>query len=163
MTRPNLNQIRLELAAGLPLRTRWLIHETTLDFDFARCQNPLVSVDRLMPVGFEPDCRSASLFAFGEQDYAEGGGASPYLVIDRTSGEVLELDLETSNDPIRFLNSSSSTFVLTFAALERAIRLRETPIADLKRQLEAIDFQGFHRSHWRLLVEEAADANWVTL
>ena len=51
----------------------------------------------------EPEWSALDLF--GEEDYAEGGGASPFLGVHRSSGKIFGLDVE---------RDSSEMFLLKF-------------------------------------------------
>jgi hypothetical protein len=58
----------------------------------------------------------SDLVAFGEQDYAEGGGARPWLVVLPSDGKVFAVDAE-SDVPLRLVNSSLEAFINTFCLL----------------------------------------------
>jgi hypothetical protein len=63
--------VRMQIAARLPIRVRWLVDETPLDFDFSRSQAPLRSIAAGDIIGGGIEEEWTSLDIFGEDDYAE--------------------------------------------------------------------------------------------
>lgn len=92
-----------------------------------------------------------SLRLFGEQDYAEGGGASPFLGVDLDSGEIFGLDVEREKSQMFLLNSDVDRFIQTFLALDGALRLGALRDAQIGQRLRQIDPGAFDRSEWQLL------------
>jgi hypothetical protein len=124
-------------------------------FDFLPARSPLRSAaDALDLKSAESDC--SALFAFGEQYY--DGGARPLLCVDSTNGEVLGLDVE-SPSPRFFLNTNVPSFIRTFKALDRALRLQTLAVTALPGELSIIDPSGFPRSEWRHFVEWVAEGD----
>jgi hypothetical protein len=74
MTSPNLEQVRLQVASQLPIRVRWLIDGTPDDYNFSRASAPLQPLQE-SEINGQTDNEWLSLHLFGEEDYAEGGGA----------------------------------------------------------------------------------------
>lgn len=118
MLRPQsagLTRARSLLAEQLPLRSRWLVRDTTVDFDFTRSRSYLRA---LTPDDFNGELKTewAELFLFGQQDVAQGGGSSSLLGISLRSGEVFGLDVERGT-PLYFLSSSVTPLWLHSANL----------------------------------------------
>jgi hypothetical protein len=88
------------ITSRLPQRARWIIGGTLLDFSF-------YSVPRHLPTimaaweGWDAAFveQVSDLVAFGERDYAEGGGATPWLVVRPSDGNVFAVDAE-SDEPL---------------------------------------------------------------
>src|SRR5262249_28368138 len=83
-----------ELASGLPERVRWVIGGVSLDYDFSACRQGLrrLTADEVAECGGERDW--SEFRVFGRYDYAEGGGATPWIVVRMTDGAVCGLDME---------------------------------------------------------------------
>lgn len=147
----DLESIRLQVRARLPVRARWLVNGTPLDFDFSRSQTPLrcITADDIIGGVLE---EWASLRMFGEDDYAEGGGAYSYLGVHFESGEVFGLDVERQCSPMFLLNSDIDRFIQTFLALDQAFRLASLDRQQIAGRLNKIDPGAFERSEWRLLI-----------
>jgi hypothetical protein len=97
----------------------------------------------------------ASLYLFGEQDYAEGGGAAPYLGIDTITGAVRGLDLDSSR--LFLLNSDIGAFIKTFHLFDEALRLRTSPLNSIAAVASRIDPHAFEQSEWSELVAYLRD------
>ncbi len=147
----DIESIRLQIMTRLPVRVRWLVSGTPLDFDFSRSQVPLASITTNDVVGGPVEGEWTSLRIFGEEDYAEGGGAAPYLGVHAESGEIFGLDVEREASQMFFLNSDVDRFIQTFLALDRVLRLGGPPDAQIGERLKEIDPGAFERSEWRLL------------
>jgi hypothetical protein len=93
------------------------------------------------------------LLIFGEYDYAEGGGANPFLGVRRADGVVYGLDVERSKIPMFVLNSSLDAFVKTFDVLDRYLAEKRALPADVTQVLRRIDPGVYGRSDWRHFVE----------
>ncbi len=149
--------INLELATNalrnaLPRRAMWKLHGTNLSFDFSRAQVPLQTIADNEFVG-EPDAQWEALLVFGEQDYANGGGACVLLTIDCRDGTVHGLDLEREQ-PVFLLNSTVSAFVATFIVLDEYFKNDVACSPDLMMQLKEADASAYQRSEWRLFAEQ---------
>jgi hypothetical protein len=135
----------------LPLRRRWTFDGTPLDWDFSAKRRELRPLDesafdfRLKPAWLE-------LLIFGEYDYAEGGGAHPFLGIRRSDGAVFGLDVERDRQPLFLLNSGLSAFVETFEVLDAYLRRARRLPEDVDQRLQAIDKAAFRRSDWKPFV-----------
>jgi hypothetical protein len=145
------------IGARLPRRARWLLAGTPLDFDFSRERYRLrrVTCNDVVggPVPEEwSDCR-----LIGSFDYAEGGGASPWIAIRESDGFVCGLDIERDGETTFILNSSLERFISTFNLLDPYLRAgRELP-RDITSQVKVLDPDAFPLSDWRELIELAAD------
>ena len=74
----DIGAARSAIIAGLPIRARWMLEETALDFDFTQAHEGLRHVSTDDHSGdIEKDW--TDLLIFGQSDYAEGGGASPWI------------------------------------------------------------------------------------
>src|SRR5215471_5036491 len=125
------------IISGLPIRARWMLGDTPLDFDFAQAQAGLRMV---MTGDVSGDIEEAwsDLLVFGRYDYAEGGGASPWITIRRADGAVCGLDVE--RDPAIFVfNSSIKRFIRTFSLLDRYLGHRQPLPSDLRGTVREID------------------------
>jgi len=103
------------LAARLPARARWRLGDSPLDWDFSRAAHPLEALPedhaQTLAAILPNDWRE--LLIFGEDDYAEGGGAQSFLTVHTRTGEVFGVDGER-DAPVYFLSSSVTAFVETF-------------------------------------------------
>jgi hypothetical protein len=144
------------IAARLPVRVRWSILGTPLDYDFSRSRAPLRSPQPSDFTGAEIPDAWKSLLLFGEERYAEGGGASPYLAVNVDTGEVFGLDVERDGSQLYLLNTDTRCFIRTFEALDAALRVGAVSIGALADELRAADPAAFDRSEWRFLAEHLA-------
>jgi hypothetical protein len=87
---------------------------------------------------------------FGREDFAEGGGASPYLGVHLESGKVFGLDVERQRMQMFLLNSNVDRFIRTFLLLDQTLRLGEPSQEQILVRLSKIDPDAFERSEWRL-------------
>jgi hypothetical protein len=146
---PDIESIRLQIVKRLPVRVRWPANGTFLDFDFSRSEAPLKPV---APRDFNGatviESEWTSLQIFGGYDYAEGGGANPFLGVHCETGAVFGLDAELYASAMFIFNSDVDRFIETFLALDRALRLGEVP-GPIKERLREIDSGVFERSEWR--------------
>jgi hypothetical protein len=148
----DLEHARHRITTELPPRVRWLIKGSPLDFDFSRSQVPLKPLSQSEIHGtIEKDW--TTLYLFGERDYAEGGGASPFLGISSTSGEILGLDVERDSGCRFLLNSDIESFIKTFEVFDRVLRLGTTALDSLSSSAIEIDPRAFQRSEWALLLD----------
>src|SRR5216117_2705717 len=121
--------VRSQIAAHLPARVRWLVNRSPLDFDFSRSQRPLQPLLASEVNGdLEPEWSALDLF--GEEDYAEGGGASPFLGVHRSSGQIFGLDVERESSQMFLLNSDDDRFIRTFLLFDEVVRAGKLPAAD---------------------------------
>jgi hypothetical protein len=147
----DIDSIRSQIVARLPVRVRWLVNGTPLDFDFSRSQAPLRSVAACDVVGGPVEEAWTSLRLFGEEDHAEGGGARPFLGVHSESGEIFGLDVEREASQMFLLNSDVDRFIQTFLVLDHALRFGGSLGAQVGERLKQIDPGAFERSEWRLL------------
>ena len=135
----------------LPLRRRWTCGGTPLDWDFSVKRSALRPLDK---AAYDFPLRPAwlTLLMFGEYDYAEGGGAHPFVGIRSTDGAVFGLDFERDRKPMFPLNSSLDAFVDTFHALDAYLGKGRRLPEDIDRSLHAIDRTAYARSDWKPFV-----------
>jgi hypothetical protein len=153
MPKVEIEVARAALAASLPVQARWLLGGSPLIFKFSRAHSPLgPAADELVDLPELP-ADPATLFIFGEQDYADGGRASPYLVIDGISGAVFALDIESAEHPLRFINSSTDQFIRSFAVLDAELRHAGPMRNCIVEILMVIDPDGFSRSEWSAMLD----------
>src|SRR5579883_164537 len=80
------------LTSGPPAQARWMIDGTPLDFQFTVGRHGLHRLpDEVLVSG---DTAASELLVFGEQDFAEGGGARPWLCVREGDGSVYGFDAE---------------------------------------------------------------------
>ena len=148
-----LDRLRVTLAQSLPIQVQWTTTDPVLLFDFLPARSQLRSAADILGSG-DAESGYAAFFVFGEQYY--DGGARPFLCIDSTNGEVHGLDVESAT-PRFFLNSDVASFVRTFEALDRALRLQTLAITDLPGELRSIESLRYPESEWRHFVEWLAE------
>jgi hypothetical protein len=147
----NADHVR-RLVGRLPRYRRWFLQETPLDYNFS------VGRTRPRPLGadtFDIPLRPAwsELLIIGEYDYAEGGGANPFLGVRQADGLVWGLDVERGRTPMFILNSSLGAFIETFQVLDGYLAKKRSLPADVKRMLRTIDPDVYGRSDWKKFVE----------
>jgi hypothetical protein len=143
----NLKAIRAVIVAELPVRTRWYCGDTPVDYDFTIAHEGLYPLNELAAGVDRPD-----LVVFGLYDYAEGGGARPWLCIRKTDGAVLGFAEE---DPWEFdLNSTAERFIQTFLYLD-GLLTKENALVPTEGldHLRTLDPLTFPCSEWKKLVE----------
>jgi hypothetical protein len=144
--------LRSALASRLPLTARWMINETPMDYDFSAARRVLQPLDKDALLD-APEAEWLDLLIFGEYDYAEGGGANPFLGIMRTTGAIHGLDVERDKQPLFVLNSSTDAFIETFTFLHASLGAGRPLPRDADARLRSIDPHTYDNSDWRLLVE----------
>ena len=135
------------------MRVRWLVGNCPIDFDFSRAQDDLRPLTVSDTNGFEIPQEWQSLCLFGEQNYAEGGGATPYLGIHIDTGQVFALDVESESSPLSLLNSDIDKFISTFDVFDRAVRQATLQIEQVAGLVEEIDPIAFADSEWVGLID----------
>ncbi|APR78852.1 Hypothetical protein A7982_04199 [Minicystis rosea] len=146
----DLEDARRRVALELPRNVKWCIRGTSLDFDFTRAERALAPLREAEINGsIEPEW--ASLFLFGEQDFAEGGGARPFVGIERNTGQVLGLDVERDFSCLFLYNSDLDSFIRTFKLFDEALRSDTPPLDTLSTRAACIDV-AFAQSEWALLL-----------
>lgn len=138
------------LASALPARSRWMLDGTPLDFEFTVALQGLRSLPDDV-LRFD-DGTWSDLLVFGEYDYAEGGGANPFLCVRAGDGSVCGLDVERDT-AIFPLNSSVDGFVATFRMLDSHLAQGKPLPPDCASQLRTIDPGIDPDSDWIVLVE----------
>jgi hypothetical protein len=147
-------QLRAQVGERLPRRARWLVGGTPWDWDFSRAR------DALKPIA-ESDVADGTpirsdwlkLYVFGQEDYAEGGGASPLLTVHIETGIVHGLDVERDGEASFLLNSSVVHFIETFFVFDQVLRTGTASRRDLLDLVRAADPDAFTRSEWRAAVD----------
>jgi SUKH-4 immunity protein len=138
------------IVSGLPAQARWMINGTPLDFDFSVAGHGLRRLpDEAIEAG---DVEASDLLLFGEQDFAEGGGACPWLCVRKRDGSVYGFDPERDK-PMFLLNTSIERFIATFRLLDEHLGSNAELPSDCESRLRAIDPDAYRRSDWRSLVE----------
>lgn len=142
--------LQTEVTSRLPQRARWLTPDgTPLDFTFYSVPRRLA--DLLTTEGCQVDS-SATLTAFGEYDYAGGGGARPWLAINDADSRVYAIDVE-SDEPAALLNSSLQAFIQTFCFLDKFASKREPLPSSIVPLVEECDPEAYPNSEWRYWVD----------
>jgi len=145
--------IEVAILAGLPAQARWTIGGTPLDYDFSAARHGLRTLPDYVLEGGDPAW--SELLVFGDYDYAEGGGAHPWLCVHQRHGTIHEFDPELEERPVSLLNSSIDQFIKTFLFLDEYLaenKRGQLPL-DCERRVQEIDPEAYQKSDWRLLVE----------
>src|SRR5262245_15661854 len=110
----DLEAIHSAIVDRLPAHARWAVKGTWLDYDFSAGRLELRPLSK-DSVALE-FLRAAwlDLLIFGDYDFAEGGGANPFLGIHRVDGRVLGLDVERNGEATFLINSSIHHFIHSF-------------------------------------------------
>src|SRR5262252_7044893 len=106
----DMESARAQLASSLPVYARWSVRGDALDFDFSRSNAPLRNLTH-GDLGCCPGDEMRSLYIFGEEHFADGGGATSFLAIHGTMGTVLGIDPERDTSQLYFLNSNVHAFI----------------------------------------------------
>lgn len=148
----DIGSVQPAITSRLPQRARWLIGGTPLDFSFYSAPRYLTAIMATWE-GWDAAFveQVSDLIAFGERDYAEGGGATPWLVVRLSDGNVFALDAE-SDMPLRLLNSSLEAFVNTFCLLHQYLGHNSPIPPDLHSAVQIVDPMAYPRSEWHDLV-----------
>ena len=150
----DIEAARRYIAAKLPLSVRWYVHDTPWDWNFVRVESPLGHLEE-KDLNFWP-CPSnwRELYLFGEEDYAEGGGASAWVGIEPERGIIYGLDPERDQEAIFLRNSSIERFVSTFVSFDKFLRDPNQYNHEIVTEIRALDQEAYDASDWRLLAEE---------
>ena len=149
----NLEAMRLVIVTMLPLRSRWMVRETPLDYDFSVAHQGLRELTNDMVGSGEKEW--FDLLIFGRCDYGDGGGATHWLGIHKTGGGIYGLDLERE-DAMFLFNSSINRFVHTFVLLGEYLGKGVNLPADVAVRAHNIDLETYCSSEWRLLIDYLA-------
>jgi hypothetical protein len=157
VSKPNLDQLQLQLVAALPVRARWWVGATSIDFSFVELRQSVMpclpwrfaKTSRESREAIEPD----GFRVFGRQSYSQGGGATPVLVLSEVDGSVFAFDAEAT-EPLRLLNSTVERFIRSFQLLDAFLTREASSLVELRASLADIDPETFGRSEWRELVDE---------
>lgn len=147
----DIEAVERMIAAELPSKAHWDVLGTPVEHDFS------IGHDGPRPLGardfdFEPGDEWRDFLVFGKVDYADGGGASPYLVIRQIDGAVCGLDVQRDDDPLFLLNSSLRQFIETFTYLDGCSGAGVWP-PGMEAKVRAIDPSAYGESDWKLLVD----------
>lgn len=146
--------IRAQVVTQLPAHVRWRVNETPLDFDFSRARDPLRTFGTIDTNGVgDIEKEWTLLYLFGEQHYAEGGGASSWIGVHKEKGEIFGLDLERESSAMFFMNSNLDKFIKTFLIFDEALRYGKIPFKTLSSKAAQIDPLGFLKSEWQDLAD----------
>jgi len=150
MSERNLEKVRHAITSRLPAEVRWVVDQTSLVYNFSRARKPLRPIQ-----SNEILCRIEKkwldLYLFGEEDFAEGGGARQFVGVDEKSGRILGLDVERDRAQLYLLNSDIECFIGTFLVFDEALRRKTIPLRRVASAAYEIDPVAFRRSDWRLL------------
>lgn len=138
-------------ARRLPASRRWFVQGTPLDYDFSAGRARPQPLDAAA-FDFRLQPKWLDLLIFGEYDYAEGGGANPFLGVRRTDGAVYGLDFERDKAPMFLLNSSLEAFVETFELLDGCLAKKHPLPSGVESLLRKIDPKAFAKSDWKAFV-----------
>jgi len=138
--------------ARLPKRVRWLLAGTPLDFEFSVDRYRFQRVSDSDVVGGPVPNEWSECRLIGRYDYAEGGGASPWIAIRESDSFVCGLDIEREGETTFLFNASLDRFIRTFNLLDPYLRAGRVLPANIASQLEALDPEVFPLSDWRKLI-----------
>jgi hypothetical protein len=156
--RIDLNAIRSGIDSRLARQARWMIGDTPLEFDFSPDRYGLRRVaDRDAVGGLVPNEWSGYRL-FGVYDYAEGGGASPWIAFRERDGYVCGLDIERQGETVFVFNSSVDCFISTFSLFDQNLRAGQKLPPGFASRAEALDSELFAVSEWRALIERITAA-----
>ncbi len=146
----DVTAIRAAVETRLPRSRRWQIHNTPLDFHFSALLPTFREVAAEQLRGYA-DPEWFDHVVIGDYDYAEGGGATPWITVRETDGRVCGLDPERK-DAVFVFNSSIKPFVEVFAALDTYLRggLKLPP--NIEPRIREIDPSVYGHSEWRELI-----------
>ena len=149
-----IEELRAEVSERLPRRVRWLVDGARWDWDFSRARDALKPIAE-SEVAHGTPLRSdwLQLYVFGQEDYAEGGGARPFLTVHIETGMVHGLDVERDGEATFLLNSSVVHFIETFLVFDQVLRAGTASRRDLLERVRAADPDAFARSEWREAVD----------
>lgn len=152
----DLELVRQKVAGALPRRVRWIMQGSHFDTGFDRARHPLRPIADDDVNAFEIPNEWLAYYLFGDQDVDEGGGAYLLLCVHGETGEVFELDVESS-ECLRLLNTDIDRFIATFDVFDRALRLGSVPVDQLARLAAEIDpAASANGGQWPLIAEYAA-------
>jgi hypothetical protein len=143
---------RAAIISRLPVKARWTVKGTSLDWDFSAAGEGLHPLSRAA-LNCEPEPGWLELLIFGEYDYADGGGARPFLGVRQSDAVVCGLDVEREGDKLFVLNSSIEQFIETFRFFNEYLGSGKPLPLGAEDRVRAIDPQTFPASDWKLLLE----------
>jgi len=141
---------RTLIEQNLPLKVTWQITGMSICVDFSRCRDllkPLQKTDTNSKIEDE----WKALYLFGEEDYADGGGAHPWLGVNEDTGKIYGLDIQRT-EPIYFLNTDVEKYIKTFLLFDNVVRQGQSSIEELSKSSRKLD-PAFTKSDWRLLAD----------
>jgi len=149
----NLDNIRKKIVDELPSKIRWYIEGEPLDFDFSWAQFKLDPVSKsFMSCTIEEEWNN--LFVIGDQDYSEGGGATPAITVNSNTGEIFGFDVERSKENIIFfINTDIDKYIESFNLFDEVLRAKNIHKSKLENKLRKIDPNGYDKSDWLLLAK----------
>jgi hypothetical protein len=145
----DLSSMRLAILERIPIQSHWLVNGTSVDYDFSEASRALAPIPNFV-VQENPEWRE--LLVFGTCDYANGGGAKPWLCIRKSDGVVVGFDGEREN-PVFTLNTTIERFVQTFEFLNTHLSEGKKLPESTEAILKLIDPDSYSASDWCLLVE----------
>jgi len=144
---------RIEIEKHLSTHVHWSIAGESWDFDFSRCQYPLQTIVAADLNDCPIQDEWKTLYIFGTADYAEGGGSSEFLGVQRYTGQVFGLDVERDKREMFLFNSGLERFIQTFQRVEEFLGSPPNLAPSMSKILLEIDPDAFPHSEWRHLSE----------
>ncbi len=131
---------------------------TPLDFNFDIDRHRLRRLNDRDTVGGPLPEDWYGYLIIGCYDYAEGGGARPWIAIRESDGHLCGLDIERTGENTFTFNSSLDRFINTFNLLDPYLRAgRDLPL-DCASKADALDQSVFASSEWRSLIDHLTTA-----
>jgi hypothetical protein len=137
----------------LPRRARWNICGSALDFAFLPEGLDLRQIDPGDIVGGPIPEEWAGCWVFGMYNYADGGGASPWIAVRERDGFVCGLDAEREGSAPFIFNSSLDRFISIFNLFNGHFPANQALARDTVLQARALDADAFDNSEWRMLCD----------
>jgi hypothetical protein len=153
----NLIFARAEVAAHLPKYARWMLGETPLDFNFLNKSYDFRQLNESDIVGGPLPIEWSNHLVFGEYDFADGGGASPWVAVQKDHGSVWGLDIERTPETKVCFNSSINRFISTFQVLNKYLCSGKSLTKDLIQQVNDFDPDVFPASAWQEIIGMSID------
>jgi hypothetical protein len=152
----DLDDARQTIVDELPVSSSWSVLGTPFRHDFSAARETLVPLREHIDAEDFDDAWEP-LVVFGTSDFADAGGATPWLALHRVSGAVVGIDLERDGDPLFVLNSGLQQFIETFTYLDRFLGNEQPLPPNAEATLQRIDPDAYDDSDWKQLLEYLRD------
>ncbi|MCA9074121.1 MAG: hypothetical protein KDA93_03740 [Planctomycetaceae bacterium] len=148
----DLKSIRKQIDSELPRSSRWWFDDTPLDWEFAPDRYSFLPGDELEMVGGDTREEWSELLIFGSFDYAEGGGAAPWIAVRTSDQAICGIDVERKSGSVLLFNSTLRQFVSTFSTLDQYFSHRNPVPSSICSKVGAIDPLVYPISEWSKMI-----------